>query len=96
MDDPAFAGRMAARWSALRKSVLRDEQIETRIDTFARPLLSGAADRNFQRWKILNVRSPFTDRPYITVATATYPEQIAALKKFLRDRAAWMDGRLQK
>ena len=49
-----------------------------------------------QRWKILNVESPFTMGAYITIATATYPEQIAALKKFLRERAAWMDGQLQK
>jgi len=94
MDDPAFVKKMAERWSTLRKGVLRDEQIEARIDTFAAPLLSGPADRNFQRWKILDVRSPFIERPYITIATATYPEQIAALKKFLRERAAWMDGHL--
>ena len=96
MDDPAFVKKMALRWSTLRKGVLRDEQIDARIDTFAAPLLSGPADRNFQRWRILNVRSPFTDRPYITIATATYPEQIAELKKFLRERAAWMDRHLSQ
>ena len=96
MDDPAFVKKMAQRWSDLRKGVLRDSQIEARIDTFAAPLLSGAADRNFQRWKILNVRSPFTMSAYITIATATYPEQIVALKKFLRDRAAWMDEHLKQ
>jgi CotH kinase protein len=94
MDDPAFATRMARRWSELRQGVLRDAQIEARIDTFAAPLLSGAADRNFKRWRILNVRSPFTQREYITIATVTYPEQIAALKKFLRQRALWMDAEL--
>jgi hypothetical protein len=96
MDDPAFVKKMAQRWSALRQGVLRDAQVDARIDTFAAPLLSGAANRNFDRWKILNVRSPFTSSPYITIATATYPEQIVALKKFLRERAAWMDEHLQK
>ena len=71
-------------------------QIEARIDSFAAPLLPGAADRNFDRWKILNVTSPFTQSPYITIATATYPEQIVALKKFLRQRAAWMDANLAR
>jgi hypothetical protein len=94
MDDPAFARKIAVRWKELRKGVLRDEQVETRIDTFARPLLSGAADRNFARWRILNVRHPFREREYITIATASYPEQIAALKTFLRQRAAWMDRAL--
>ncbi len=96
MNDPAFVRKMAQRWTTLRKSVLRDAQIDARVDAFAAPLLSGAADRNFARWKILNVRSPFTQRAYVTVATESYPEQIVALKKFLRTRAAWMDAQLQK
>ena len=94
MDDPAFARKMALRWKELRKGVLRDEQVEARIDSFARPLLAGAADRNFARWKILNVKHPFTGREYITIATDTYPGQIAALKTFLRERAGWMDRAL--
>ena len=96
MDDPAFVRKMALRWRELRKGVLRDGQIEARIDTFAAPLLSGAAERNFDRWRILNLRSRFTQSPYITIATATYAEQITALKKFLRERAAWMDEHPQK
>jgi hypothetical protein len=96
VDDPAFKNRMAQRWNELRKGVLRDQQIDARIDTFARPLLSGAADRNFARWKVLDVERPFTTGSYITIASATYPEQISALKTFLRQRAAWMDAHLQR
>ena len=96
MDDPAFVRKMAHRWSELRKGVLRDAQIAARIDTFAAPLLSGAADRNFQRWKVLDVERPFTSGSYITIASKTYPEQIAALKSFLRERAAWLDRALQR
>ena len=96
MDDPAFVQKMAQRWRELRKGVLRDAQIEKRIDSHAAPLLSGAADRNFERWKVLNLERPFDQGGYITVATRTYPEQIAALKNFLRERAAWMDGALVK
>lgn len=95
-DDPAFAQRMAQRWKLLRKGVLQDKQIDARVDAYAAPLLSGAADRNFARWNILNVRHPFTGSNYITIATATYPEQISALKQFLHERAAWMDQQLQK
>ena len=94
VDDPAFHAKMAQRWRDLRKGALRDAQIEARVDAFAAPLLAGAADRNFARWKVLNVKHPFTQRAYITIATATYPEQIVALKKFLRERAAWMDEQL--
>jgi len=94
MEDPEFVARMGRRWRDLRKDVLSDAQIEARIDTFAAPLLSGAADRNFDRWKILNVVSPFTQSRYITIATASYQEQVVALKQFLRKRAAWMDAKL--
>jgi len=87
---------MAQRWAILRQGVLSDAQIEARINASAAPLLSGAADRNFDRWRILNVKSPFTESPYITIATDTYPEQIVALKKFLRHRAAWMDANLAR
>jgi hypothetical protein len=40
------------------------------------------------------VRSPFREVKYITYATKTYPEQIAALKEFLHERAEWMDRKL--
>jgi len=95
MEDPEFVGKMGRRWRALRKDVSSDVQIEARIDTFAAPLLAGAADRNFDRWKILGVVSPYTESPYITIATGTYQEQIVALKEFLRKRAAWMDANLR-
>jgi hypothetical protein len=95
MDDPAFAWKMAQRWNGLRQGVLRDAEIDARIDTYAAPLLSGPAQRNFDRWRILDVRHPFTGQKYITIATATYPEQMAPLKTFLRERAAWMDEHLR-
>ena len=93
--DPAFFKKMTDRWAALRKGVLADAAIAARIDTYAAPLLKGAAERNFTRWKILNIEAPFTMRPYITFATQTYPEQVTALKQFLKQRAAWMDAHLQ-
>ena len=59
-------------------------------------LLAGAAERNFQRWKILNVKSPFKNTSYVTIATTAYPEQILALKGFFKQRAAWMDANLEQ
>jgi hypothetical protein len=95
MMDPAFAARMSRRWTELRQGALSDAQLGARLDAFAAPLLAGAADRNFERWKILNVERPFPKPDdYITIATASYPEQIDALKTFLRQRAAWMDAQL--
>jgi hypothetical protein len=94
MEDPAFVSRMAERWAGLRRDGLSNPRMDARIDAFAAPLLPGAAERNFQRWKILDVKSPFREVKYITYATKTYPEQIAALKEFLHQRAEWMDGKL--
>ena len=97
IDDLAFSQKMAQRWAALRQDVLSHAQIEARLDVFAAPLLTGAADRNFQRWRILDVERPFPKpNDYITIATATYPEQIVALKQFLRQRTAWMDTKLAR
>jgi hypothetical protein len=94
VSDAAFSRKMAERWAALRKDVLSDARIDARVDAFAAPLLSGAADRNFARWKILDDKSPFKESKYITIATANYPDQIVALKKFFHQRAAWMDANL--
>jgi hypothetical protein len=95
MEDPAFLKKMEQRWFALRQGVLADAEIEQRIDSFAMPLHSGAADRNFERWNILNVERPFP-KPYgyITIKSAMYLEQITALKRFIRQRAVWMDKTL--
>jgi len=92
--DRDFVKRMARRWEELRKNVLSNAQVDARIDSFAAPLLSGAADRNFDRWNVLDVERPFPKpNDYITIATDTYPKQIGALKSFLHQRAAWMDAR---
>ena len=96
MEDPAFVRKMSDRWRALRNGVLRDDEIAARISAYAAPLLSGAATRNFNRWKILDVERPFTSGSYITIASDSYPAQITALKEFFRMRAAWMDGQLAK
>jgi hypothetical protein len=94
--DPNFIGRMAERWRVFRRGPLSDSALETRIDEFARPLLSGAAARNFSRWPILAVERPFPKpNDYITIASETYAEQITALKRFVRQRAAWMDAHLK-
>jgi hypothetical protein len=93
--DPAFSAKMGKRWAALRQGVLSNSQIDARVDSIVQPLLGGAAERNFERWQILSVERPLP-KPidYITIATSTYPEQIAALKRFLHERAAWMDAHL--
>ena len=95
MADPNFVRRMSKRWTELRQGVLRDTEIDARIDAFAAPLSAGAADRNFQRWPMLDARSPYRESAYITIATKTYRGQITALKVFLHQRAAWMDENLR-
>ncbi len=90
MGDPAFREKVVERWARLRPGVLSDAQLDARVDSIAAPLLAGAADRNFDRWKVLNVERPFHEG-YVTFATKTYPEQLDALKKFLHERAAWID-----
>jgi len=93
---PGFRKQMAQRWSALRKDVLSDTEVDKRIEAFAAPLLTGAAERNFARWGTLDEARPLS-RPidYVTIKSSTYREQITALTRFLHERGAWMDKELK-
>lgn len=54
MADPEYLMRYTDRWFDLRETVLSDAHIAQLIDSFYQSLDAGAADRNFNRWDILN------------------------------------------
>jgi hypothetical protein len=87
LKDPTFKAQLVARWKELRGSLLSDTNIASRIDGLTQGL-SNAADRNFKKWNIL---SQAQVNPFDTPTQATWAEQIAFMKTWLQQRAAWID-----
>ena len=88
MQDPAFQAKIQARWQQLRRGVLSDARLASRIAVLSAPL-KNAADRNFQKWPILDKAMVGN---FGTQVTKTWPEQLDILKNFVTKRAAWIDG----
>lgn len=83
-----FRAAAAARWQTLRAGPLATDSLHARIDGY-RMEMGAAVARNFERWPILGQRI----WPNHFVGS-TYAEEVARLKEWLRQRAAWMDAQL--
>jgi hypothetical protein len=88
MADPAFLAKVKARWQTLRRGVMSDAQLTSRLNALSAPLAS-AAKRNFQRWPILN-----TGRVgmFTTQTSSSWEQQLQIMRTFLTQRAAWLDS----
>lgn len=85
--DPAFRAQLVERWKGLRQSLLSDQAIQTRIQTVSQGL-DNAATRNFLRWPILMQDMVM---PMATPIAPSWREQLEYMRKWLTDRAAWLD-----
>jgi hypothetical protein len=88
MADPNFAIKFRDRWFELRQSSFSDAALDALVDAQT-TIVQEAAARNFARWPVLNVGQAFAGPN-----TATWPEQITALKSWLHARTAWIDSQL--
>jgi hypothetical protein len=83
-----FEQRYAQRWEKHRKGALATAQIHAAVDAAAASL-SQAQQRNFDRWPVLGEyvwpNAPGWDQ------RVTFELEVAYLKSWLADRAAWMD-----
>lgn len=88
MGDQAFVTQVKARWKELRRGVMSDSQLNSRISTLTSGL-TNAAQRNFQRWPNLN-----TSRVglFPTRTSQTWQEQVQFMRDFVIQRAAWLDS----
>ena len=84
-DDPAFVKRSNARWVELRRDVFAPDRVLRRVDEMAAELQE-ARTRNFRRWPILG---RYINPNYF--AGATYEDEIVWMKKWIKNRIAWMD-----
>ena len=86
--DPAFVNQVKSRWQSLRRGLLSDSALQSRIDTLSRPLTSGA-QRNFQRWPNL---SSATVGFFRTPTAPTWQGQVQAMRDWMQRRTAWLDS----
>ena len=90
--DPDFRQAFIDRWSQLRAhGILETSQLFDLIDSLADPLYESSV-RNFIKWD--NLRNSSVGFP--TPVSNTWPEQIDAIKAWLTQRLAWIDGQFPK
>jgi hypothetical protein len=85
-EDPEFMQRAIDRWAELRQGPLATATVLARIDAMAAQL-DEAQGRNFRRWPLLgrNIHPNY----YVG---RTYEDEIQWMKKWIRQRLAWIDG----
>ncbi|WP_433533285.1 CotH kinase family protein [Micromonospora sp. CA-263727] len=88
MRDPAFVNQVRLRWQALRRGLLSDASLQSRLNTLTAPLANGA-QRNFQRWP--NLTAPMIGFFY-TPTAPTWQGQVQYLRDWMLRRAAWLDS----
>jgi hypothetical protein len=90
--DTAFVRELKCTYSNYRKTgqALDTVKIFYIVDSIAATLFAqGAVLRNFNQWPIWGV--PIVNEP--TPMAATYGQEVANLKTFIRNRLAWLDTR---
>jgi hypothetical protein len=86
--DPAFQQELRARWQTLRRGLLSDSALSTRITGLTTPL-TNAAQRNFTKWPNLSSRMV---GPFITDTSPTWSGQVQVMRNWMTQRAAWLDS----
>jgi len=88
MQDSSFVNAARTRWDELRNGALHSDSIMQFIDqTVSR--IGASADANFQIWPVLDTY--LWPNYYVG---GTYPNEIAWIKNWLTQRAAWIDAHL--
>ena len=88
--DPAFAERVATRWTGLRSAQFATDRMLAQVDSVA-DLLNEAQPRNFARWPVLG--------QYVwpnAFVGQTYQEEVGQLKSWISGRMSWLDNNLPK
>lgn len=93
--DPYFHQRYIDVWQELRQNILRDENLLKYIDEQV-GLLGNALQRSLNRWP-----EQWDGRTYVWPNLmgrdyrGTHEEEIAAMKRFITERAAWIDRHIE-
>lgn len=88
--NPMFKLAMKKRWSHLRQSIFADSFIESIVDSLANPI-KPALEKNFNKWAVIGKPILWTNAPQVS-----YEAEIIYLKRWMSERAHWMDLELSK
>ncbi len=90
LDDAAYQAELKNRWAQYREGQYADDAINTKVDSIANLLTSGGAmDRNEAAWGMFG--RYVWPNAYIA---SSYSDEIAYLKKWIKNRLAFMDRQL--
>lgn len=92
MEDSKYVELLKDRWKKYRQEFYSTQHIEMTIDSLVSQLdMKGARERNFQAWPLWN-KWVWPVPNYTTVNT--YEKEIQYIKKWIKERLAWMDEQL--
>ena len=89
LTDEGFRSKARARWDEIKDAML--EAANNAIDTAQEKVASSAA-LNFRVWDTLSVANGF--QPQRMKDVSTYNEQVQYVRRFIRNRAEWIDNNL--
>lgn len=89
LTDESFRSKARARWDEIRDEVL--DAANTAIDSTQEKLASSAA-LNFRVWDTLTIANGY--QPQRMKDLSTYNEQVQYVRRFIRNRAEWIDNNL--
>jgi len=87
LQDSAFANHVNRRYFSLRKSVLSETYIFSKIDSVV-SILNESQLRHFDKWRILGIN---VGTPEVDEQPSTYEGEIEKLKKWISTRLGWLD-----
>jgi hypothetical protein len=93
MKDPNYVNQLKIRWQQYRKGFYSDKHIEQTIDSLVNNLdVKEARNRNYIAWSVWN-KYVWPVPNWQTVNT--YEKEIENLKKWLKERIAWLDNEFE-
>ena len=97
LEDETFRNSVKRRYTELRQTILSEESIDQFLDSYAE-LLDQAKDRQLKKYKeVLKSSNPWgwgATSFYAAYQVSSYAEEIATVKKWFRQRLAFLDANL--
>lgn len=90
--DEYFVNEIIKEYKKLRKTYLKEENLFNEIDKIVNEL-GAAVDRNFERWPLVYEKNVYPNPS--NPETKNHEEEIKQMKKFISDRAKWMDENIE-
>ena len=94
MEDPAYVVQLKNRWAQYRQGEYSDQHLMTAIDSLVNILQEGGAlERNNQAYTMFGGKYVW---PVPNIDSIdTYTKEIANLKRWIKERVAWLDEQLE-